>query len=193
MKRTDKYPLPFWMNYPPEAKKAQPNSGNGGKGPNYVWTQTLSEITVTIPVPAETTSKQVKAQITDTTVDVRLTDGKILLEGKLYADVRSEESFWQLDRAEQVVTLHLDKRDDMNWWACVVKGHDEINISSIEPGNSRLDDLDGETRSMVEKMMYDQRQKAAGKPTSEEQQKMALFEKFKREHPEMDFSNAKFQ
>lgn len=150
-------------------------------------------MTVTIPVPSGTTSKQVKCDITDTHIDARLINGAVLLVGQLHTEVRGEESFWQLDRAEGVVTLHLDKRDDMNWWASVIKGHEEIDISSIEPGNSRLDDLDGETRSMVEKMLYDQSQKAAGKPTSEEQKKMALFEKFKRDHPEMDFSNAKLQ
>lgn len=66
-----------------------------------------------------------------------------------------DDSTWTLDN-QQEINIHLEKYKGTEWWKCVIEGHPEIDTTKINPENSKLSDLDGETRGMVEKMMVRQ-------------------------------------
>jgi hypothetical protein len=175
---------------------ALPNPGRGGSGEGYIWTQTLADVSITVSVPEGTIGRAVHCEITERTMSMGLKDAGIegrILNGELGGTVHPDDCMWSVDRTDNTVTIHLDKSDRMSWWDCVVKGEPVINVSKIEPDNSKLSDLDMETRGMVEKMMFDQRAKAAGQPTSDEKRQQDMLKKFQLQHPEMDFSGAKFQ
>lgn len=176
--------------------KQQPNNGNGGQTADYVWHQTLEEISAYIPLPDHTKANQitVKIGVNDFKLALKSKPNEPMLDAKWCKKINAGESIWSIEKDgdKRTLSVTLEKFEGKNWWNCLLQGDIEIDTQKVEPENSKLSDLDGETRSTVEKMMYDQSQKARGLPSSEETEKQDKLKQFMAAHPEMDFSKAKF-
>ena len=176
------------------AGKLRPNAGNGGDADWGTWTQTLGDVEVRVSAPFGTVARACVVDLRkgSLSVAVKTPSGElqVLMAGPLHGEVKPEDCFWTVEE-KRCVVVSLSKVNAMAWWPHVLTSDPEIDTRKVEPENSKLSDLDGDTRQTVEKMMYDQRQKALGLPTSEEQNKQNMLKQFMAAHPEMDFSNAK--
>ncbi|KAK4230689.1 HSP20-like chaperone [Podospora fimiseda] len=161
----------------------------------YKWNQTIGDLDISFTIPAKFKGKDLAITIAKTSISAGIKGQPPIISGTLAHAVHVDDSTWTLTTApggnEKVVEIHLDKVNKMEWWPHVVTEAPKIDVTKIVPDNSKLSDLDGATRGMVEKMMFDQAQKEKGLPTSDEQKKLDILKKFQQQHPEMDFSNAK--
>ena len=171
---------------------APPPKGNGGDCGRYWWTQTLSNLEIYVPVRPGSKARDIVCELGLESLKVGLRGEKdLIISGMFPNKILPDDSTWTLVDGK-TVHVSLEKQDRMRWWSSAIQGDAEIDTKKIVPENSKLGDLDGETRGMVEKMMFDQQQKQRGLPTSDQLKQNEIFEKFKKQHPEMDFSKAKF-
>lgn len=153
--------------------------GNGGSTSRYVWTQTLEEVTVHVPLPEGLRSKDLDVKIGANTLSIRQKGGTASdstlasLGGTLFARIRPSESTWTLEStthsSQKMTTLQLilDKVQK-TWWATVISGDTPLIDTTMVDSTRHIGTYDEETQAQIRRIMFDQRQERLGLPSSQQ-------------------------
>lgn len=112
----------------------------------YKWTQELDHLEISLPIPQGTRGKDLLVKMTPTHIKVALKNASdSLMDGQLAYEIKQDDSTWTINDG-CMLDIHLEKRNQSQWWPNVLTHHPKIDTTKIVPENSKLSDLDPETR-----------------------------------------------
>mmetsp|Transcript_22674 Transcript_22674/g.40919 ORF Transcript_22674/g.40919 Transcript_22674/m.40919 type:complete len:393 (-) Transcript_22674:94-1272(-) len=153
--------------------------GNGGSTSRYVWTQTLEEVTVHIPLPEGLRGKDLNVKIGATSLSIGPKGGTasesalVPIEGTLFGKIRTSESTWTLESSshlsEKMTTLQLIlEKVHKTWWATVISGDTPLIDTTLVDSTRHIGTYNDETQGEIRRILFDQRQERLGLETSQE-------------------------
>ena len=130
---------------------------NGSILDKYSWTQTAYDLTVMVPLNFAQI-KDICIEITNRQILIFVKGENVLPYSELTFDIKVDRSYWYKD--ENTLIIELEKYKKHEWWKSVFVGEKEIDTSKVVPPTESIGDLDSETISTIDKMIYDQKKKA---------------------------------
>jgi hypothetical protein len=93
---------------------------------DYTWTQTIEEVSVSVPVPITTRGRDLEVVIKNNLLLVKFKNAaKPILDGEPYGTVKAKESIWTLedrDKDTKEVRILLQKSISHESWKGLLKG-----------------------------------------------------------------------
>ena len=143
---------------------------NGAEEEGYRWSQTATDIEMTVFVPAGTEARDVR-------VDIRPSQLKVIVQGQQGPQVlvnspfahavRADESMWHIDKASSTVVISLEKAQDFMWQS-VLEGGTQVDMQKLDTRRD-ISEFDSEAQAAIQRAQYDHHMKMLGQPTSQEQ------------------------
>eukprot|EP00297_Palpitomonas_bilix_P013555 CAMPEP_0113889526 /NCGR_PEP_ID=MMETSP0780_2-20120614/13554_1 /TAXON_ID=652834 /ORGANISM="Palpitomonas bilix" /LENGTH=355 /DNA_ID=CAMNT_0000878651 /DNA_START=121 /DNA_END=1184 /DNA_ORIENTATION=+ /assembly_acc=CAM_ASM_000599 len=154
---------------------------NGKVTADMVWSQTLSDVTISLPIRGSVRAKEVVVDIGREGAVVKRkaassggekSQNEVEKSMEWFEPVRSEECTWSIERGEgaSLLVLTLEKVKE-TWWEKPFKQDtsDESTIDTTKVDSTRpIDDYDEATQAAIRKAAFDMQQQRLGKKTSDE-------------------------
>ena len=161
----------------PEApqKMVDISTYNGDATEKYKWSQAFNEVSVQIDLPENTKAKDLLVVFKSDYLKVQLKNSDTpIVEGKLDSKIKVDDSFWTIEERKRLI-LTLTKAGEAIW-KTVIQGDQEIDTKNVD-NSKNLEDFDHETQGHLRKVLYEQKRKQMGLPTTEEQQQQDAMRK----------------
>ncbi|XP_066155769.1 nudC domain-containing protein 3 [Euwallacea fornicatus] len=146
---------------------------NGSILKNYCWTQSIGDVDVTVIIPENVRSKDLKVSISSQKVSITTLKGDSFFEGELCQTCKSNDVFWSLDK--QKLQIHLDKVKE-RWWDCLLTSETRLDMSKLDCTRP-FHELPETVQAKIEELSWNNERERLGLPTSEELAKQKLLQK----------------
>mmetsp|Transcript_1182 Transcript_1182/g.2164 ORF Transcript_1182/g.2164 Transcript_1182/m.2164 type:complete len:196 (-) Transcript_1182:43-630(-) len=155
---------------------------NGDATDKYNWSQSISEVTLQIPVPKGTKSRDLLVKIHPKKLFIQLkSQSEPLIDGELAEKVKVEDSFWSVED-NQFIIITFEKAYEAIWKTIIV-GDKEIDPKTVD-NSKKIEEFDLETQGHLQKVLYEQERKRNGLPTTEEKENQRKIEEIMRKASE---------
>lgn len=123
-------------------------------------------------------AKHVNQETPDSDVNTPVPEAEIILNGKLSRPIEVGESLWTLERPGQVYLylqkeLLVDGAPGSEWWATVMEGDPEIDISTCDAG-SKISEYPENARMRGAKAFWEHQQKTPEQRQEEDENKVSV-------------------
>ena len=98
---------------------------------------------------------------------------EVILEGELCEKIKPDETFWSVED-NKFLNINFEKSSEAIW-KCILLGDPEIDTKKVDNAK-KIEEFDTETQGHLQKVLYEQRRKQMGLPTTEEEQQAKMME-----------------
>ncbi|CAH2037787.1 unnamed protein product, partial [Iphiclides podalirius] len=165
----------FPEDYEPPVIPVQKNSEsyNGAVREKYSWAQTITDLDVTIKLPSDIKSKNLKVSINNRDICVQCNNGEVIIKDSLPYKIKAFDSVWSV--SEGKLLIHLEKVQE-RWWDKLLTSEEPIDLAKIDASRP-LDELPEDHIAKVRELQWNQEQKLKGLPTSDEIRNLKILKK----------------
>nr|QFR37586.1 domain-containing protein 3 [Odontopera bidentata] len=162
--------------YEPPALPVQQKSEtyNGAETEKYWWSQTITELDVTVKLPSDIkSSKELKVIINSGDICVARHNGHIIIQDSLPFKVKTMDSFWSISGGKLLIQM---EKVQERWWNRLLNEEEPIDLSKIDCSRP-LNELPEDHYDKVRELQWNQDRKMKGLPTSDELRNIEILKK----------------